>query len=118
MKKDKDTTNRWSPADEATLVHTLASAKAKGHIGDNGFKKPAWTACEEALQGSERISGGTAKTPQSIKSRWQRVRGILVLIFMRLLISPAQARIRNCQGAQGQVWVWLGRHQEDRHSYG
>ncbi|KAH9022524.1 hypothetical protein EDB83DRAFT_2320280 [Lactarius deliciosus] len=39
MKKDKDAMNHWSEADEATLVHTLASEKAKSNWGDNGPKK-------------------------------------------------------------------------------
>ncbi|KAH9014105.1 hypothetical protein EDB85DRAFT_1899347 [Lactarius pseudohatsudake] len=73
MKKDKDAMNRWSEADEATLVHTLAS-KAKSNWGDNGPKKVTWTACEAALRGSEKTSGGSPKTPQSIKNRWQQIK--------------------------------------------
>ncbi|KAH9168569.1 Myb/SANT-like domain-containing protein, partial [Lactarius sanguifluus] len=64
----------WSEADKATLVHTLASEKAKSNWGDNGPKKVAWTACEVALLGSEKTSGGTPKTIQSTKNRWQRIK--------------------------------------------
>ncbi|KAI9432592.1 hypothetical protein H4582DRAFT_2083302 [Lactarius indigo] len=74
MKKDKDVTNRWSEADKVTLVHTLASKKAKSNWGNNGPKKVAWTACEAALLGSEKTSGGSPKTFQSIKNRWQRIK--------------------------------------------
>ncbi|KAH9013975.1 hypothetical protein EDB85DRAFT_1899423 [Lactarius pseudohatsudake] len=73
MKKDKGLMNHWSEADKATLVHTLASEKAKSNWGDNGPKKVAWTVCEVALLDSEKTSGGTPKTFQSIKNQWQRV---------------------------------------------
>ncbi len=65
---------KWSRADEATLVRTLAEEKAKGNWVDNKPKAAAWAACELALVDSEKKSGGSAKTIESIKSRWQRVR--------------------------------------------
>ncbi|KAH9042420.1 hypothetical protein EDB84DRAFT_1559391 [Lactarius hengduanensis] len=74
MKKDKDAMNCWSEANEATLVHTLASEKAKSNWGNNGPKKVAWTACEATLRGSEKTSGGSPKTPQSIKNQWQWIK--------------------------------------------
>ena len=63
----------WSQADEATLVRTLAEEKAKGNWNVSNPKKVVWTACALALVDSERESGGSAKTTQSIKNRWQRV---------------------------------------------
>jgi hypothetical protein len=72
MGNDKEKT-KWTTADEAILVETLAKERAKGHWGDNNPKPVAFTACETALAGSERISGGCPKGIQAIKSRWQRV---------------------------------------------
>ena len=75
----------WSRADEATLVRTLAEEKAKGNWSDhNNPKKVAWTACVLALMGSEKESGGRAKTIQPIKNRWQRVRHSKLPKCMRL----------------------------------
>ena len=56
----------WSSADEATLVYTLTEEKAKGNFP----KRVTWTACALALVDSEKESGGSAKTIQSIKNRW------------------------------------------------
>ena len=72
MGNDKEKT-KWTSADKALLVETLAKEKAKGNWGDNNPKPVAFTACEVALAGSESISGGIAKGIQAIKSRWQRV---------------------------------------------
>lgn len=93
MTKLNDSKNKWSDADEATLVYTLASEKAKSNWGDNGPKKVAWGECEKALKGSEKVSGGSPKTQQSIKNRWQRVRTAFVLVYMRLHLCAAQAGI-------------------------
>lgn len=73
MGNDKEKT-KWTSADEALLVETLARERSKGNWGDNNPKPSAFTACEVALAGSERISGGVPKCIQTIKSRWQRVR--------------------------------------------
>ena len=78
-KKTEKNATKWSRSDEATLVHTLAEQKTKGNWGDNNPKTPAWTAGVIALAGSEKISGGTPKTMQAIKSRWQRVYPIPLL---------------------------------------
>ncbi|KAH8994179.1 hypothetical protein EDB86DRAFT_3169629 [Lactarius hatsudake] len=101
MKKDKDAMNRWSEADEATLVHTLASEKAKSNWGDNGPKKVAWTACEVALLGSEKTSGGSPKTLQSIKNRWQRIKQEFEIV-------------KELRGLSG---FWLGRCEEHCHGH-
>ncbi|KAH9037598.1 Myb/SANT-like DNA-binding domain-containing protein [Lactarius pseudohatsudake] len=65
---------KWTLADEATLLQTLADEKTKNNWGDNNPKKVAWTACERTLADSERRSGGTPKTAQAIKNRWQRLK--------------------------------------------
>ncbi|KAI9452920.1 Myb/SANT-like DNA-binding domain-containing protein [Lactarius psammicola] len=72
--KEEKNVTKWSCVDEATLVHTLAEQKTKGNWGDNNPKKSAWTACEIALAGSEKVSGGSAKAQPVIKSRWQRLK--------------------------------------------
>ncbi|KAH9037596.1 Myb/SANT-like DNA-binding domain-containing protein [Lactarius pseudohatsudake] len=72
-KQDKNPV-KWSQADEAMLLHTLADEKANANWGDNNPKKVAWTACECALADSEKKSGGTAKSAQAIKNRWQRLK--------------------------------------------
>ena len=59
--------------DEATLVETLVKERSKGNWGDNNPKLIAYTACEAALAGSEKVSGGSPKTVQAIKNQWQRV---------------------------------------------
>ncbi|KAI9442813.1 hypothetical protein BJY52DRAFT_1229115 [Lactarius psammicola] len=69
--KEEKNVTKWSCVDKATLVHTLAEQKTKGNWGDNNPKKSVWTACEIALAGSEKVSGGSAKAQPAIKSRWQ-----------------------------------------------
>ena len=64
----------WNNDDEATLVCTLKRTKDEKKWGDNNPKPIVWTICVEALHGSEKISGGTAKDVNAIKRRWQRVR--------------------------------------------
>ncbi|KAH8992743.1 Myb/SANT-like DNA-binding domain-containing protein [Lactarius hatsudake] len=105
MKKDKDAMNRWSEADEATLVHTLASEKAKSNWGDNGPKKVAWTACEVALLGSEKTSGGSPKTLQSIKNRWQRIKQEFEIVKeLRGLSGFGWDDAKNTVTATDEVW--------------
>jgi hypothetical protein len=72
-KKTEKNITKWSCNDEAKLVLTLAEQKSKGNWGDNNLKPDAWTACKDALAGSENVSGGTPKTDKAIKSRWQHV---------------------------------------------
>jgi hypothetical protein len=67
MGNDKEKT-RWTSADEALLIETLAREKAKGNWGDNNPKPMAFTSCEVALAGSESVSGSIAKGIQAIKS--------------------------------------------------
>jgi hypothetical protein len=63
----------WTAADEATLVDALTAQKRAGNMSENGWKPTAFTAVVVALEGSENISGGAAKTVATVKSRWQRV---------------------------------------------
>ncbi|KAH8978076.1 Myb/SANT-like DNA-binding domain-containing protein [Lactarius hatsudake] len=105
MKKDKDAMNRWSEADEATLVHTLASEKAKSNWGDNGPKKVVWTACKVTLLGSEKTSGGSPKTLQSIKNRWQRIKQEFEIVKeLRGLSGFGWDDAKNTVTATDEVW--------------
>jgi hypothetical protein len=63
----------WTPADEATLVEAFKAQKNQGNMAESGWKPTAYTAVVKALEGSEKLSGGTAKTVSTVKSRWQRV---------------------------------------------
>ena len=65
--KEKNSTC-WHAVDDAALVHMLTDQKIKGNWGDNNPKKVAWSACETALAGSEKNSGGTPKTVTAIKN--------------------------------------------------
>jgi hypothetical protein len=110
MGKDKEST-RWTSADEAVLVETLVKEKAKGMWGDNNPKPAAWTACEAALAGSEKVSGGGPKVVAAItgKSQWQRVYiGLNSPDLWLTKANTAQARVRYCQRALWTIWFWLG----------
>jgi hypothetical protein len=73
-KKERNSAVKWTQADEATMVNTLAeSKKIKGNWGDNNPKSGAWTMCAVALKDSKKWSGGIPKTAKSISSRWNRV---------------------------------------------
>ena len=65
---------KWSDADDALLVATMTTQKADSYWGDNNPKAVVWTACEKALAGSEKESGGAPKNIGVLKSRWQKVR--------------------------------------------
>ena len=78
-KKTEKNATKWSRSDEATLMHKLVEQKTKRNWGDNNLKTLAWTAGVIALAGSEKISGGTSKTMQAIKNRWQGVYPIPLL---------------------------------------
>ena len=68
-----DNSTKWSSSDEATLIDTLLKARDEGLQSENGWKPTAYTLAEQALEGSEVMSGGVKKTLQPIKTRWQRV---------------------------------------------
>lgn len=73
----------WTTEDEELLVHTLIDEKRKGNWGDNNPKKQAWSACEDALAGSEKATKSCHKTVSSIKSCWQRVSVLDDVEYMR-----------------------------------
>jgi hypothetical protein len=63
----------WKSADDAILVETLIKERELGHQTDSGFKPVAFTACAEALKGSELTSGGAPKSSGSTKDHWDKV---------------------------------------------
>ena len=60
--------SKWSKANEALLVETMAEQKARTGWGDNNPKPIVWTACELVLASSKKISGGAPKTIGILKS--------------------------------------------------
>ena len=64
---------RWSREDNTIFIDLLRAHQLKGHQSDNGWKNIVWTACEEALQGSESQSGGGPKTASGCKEQWATV---------------------------------------------
>ena len=78
----------WTRDDEATLVRALRKAKEEAKWGDNNPKPATWTACVEALAGSERVSGGQPKDARAVKRRWQRVSAHSIsALYARLQVS-------------------------------
>ena len=63
----------WKSADDAILVATLIKERELGHQTDLGFKPVMFTACVEALRGSELTSGGVPKSSGSAKDHWDKV---------------------------------------------
>jgi hypothetical protein len=59
-KKEKSVM-KWTVANKAMLLQTLHSEKANSSWGDNNPKPSAYTTCELALAGSEKVSGGGSK---------------------------------------------------------
>ena len=107
-KKEKTLAVKWTQADEATMVQTLADAKKiKGHWGDNNPKSPAWTMCEEALRDSEKRSGGIPKTAKAISSRWNRVSFLLSNICAtdkNAQIKQEYDTVKELRGLSGFGW--------------
>ncbi|KAH9022583.1 hypothetical protein EDB85DRAFT_2151721 [Lactarius pseudohatsudake] len=96
---------KWSQADEAMLLQTLVNKKAKANWGDNNPKKVAWTVCERALADSEKKSGGTPKSTQAIKNRWQRLKQEYdVVKEIRGLSGFGWDLIQNTVTAENNVW--------------
>jgi hypothetical protein len=72
-KPSKSTKAVWKDKDDQVLVKTLLKERKEGHQSNSGFKPASWTACAEALKGSEETSGGIAKTSTSCHDHWSKV---------------------------------------------
>ena len=64
---------RWRKEDDQVSIDTLKMQQSKGNQTDSGWKHTVWTACEVALQGSEKDSGGGPKTERRCKEHWHSV---------------------------------------------
>jgi hypothetical protein len=91
--------SKWSEADEALLVETLTLQKAAGAWGDNNPKATAWQACQKALAGSEKESGGAPKVISVLKSRWQKVRPGYVHVCAYLMICSSKWNMSLSRGS-------------------
>ena len=72
---------KWTSADDVTLIVTLQDEQAKGNQADNSWKAVVWTACEQALTGSEERSRGAPKRVKGCQNHWSLV---CILCFLRL----------------------------------
>ena len=79
----KSTKAIWKDDNDKVLVETLLKECKEGHQLDSEFKPASWTACADALKGSELKSGGIVKTENSCHDHWNKVhiytRNILVI---------------------------------------
>ena len=91
--KDRSSST-WTRDNEATLVHALKAAKEDGKWGDNNPKEQTWTACVEALSGSEEKSGGKPKNVDAVKRRWQRVCAHRISCIVCVFTIPSSAETR------------------------
>ncbi|KAH9017190.1 hypothetical protein EDB85DRAFT_2155395 [Lactarius pseudohatsudake] len=98
-------TSIWREVDDITLVHTLADQKSSGGWGDNNPKKSAWTACESALIGSEKCSGGVKKSASAIKNRWQKLKQEYETVKeLRNVSGFGWDPVKHCVIAEHTVW--------------
>ena len=72
-KPSKSTKALWRSLDSALLIDTLLKENEARHQSDTGFKPVTWTACALALQRSEVVSGGIAKTASSARDHFSKV---------------------------------------------
>jgi hypothetical protein len=63
----------WKSNDDAVLIATLLKEREEGRQSDSGFKPKSFVACAEALKGSEKTSGGIAKSSGSCHDHWGKV---------------------------------------------
>ena len=75
----------WKSDDDAVLVATLLKEREEGRQSDSGFKPVSYVACAEALKGSEKRSGGPAKTSNSCYDHWRKVHIFLQQYYPVLL---------------------------------
>ena len=71
----------WKSNDDAVLVATLLKEREEGRQSDSGFKPKSYIACAEALKGSEKTSGGVAKTSGSCHDHWGKVHPIFYVLY-------------------------------------
>ncbi|KAG2360527.1 hypothetical protein BDR07DRAFT_1260282, partial [Suillus spraguei] len=65
----------WKSSVDAVLIATLLKEWEEGHQSDSGFKpKPLSSKTVEALKGSEKTSGGVAKTSGSCHDHWGKLK--------------------------------------------
>jgi hypothetical protein len=64
----------WRDSDDKVVVETLLKEREEGHQSNSGFKPVTWTACADALKGSEQKSGGITKSASSCHDHWGKVR--------------------------------------------
>ncbi|KAG0697719.1 hypothetical protein DFH29DRAFT_1003501 [Suillus ampliporus] len=64
----------WKSSNNAVLIATLLKEREEGHQSDSGFKLKSFIACAEALKGSEKTSGGVAKTSGSCHDHWGKLK--------------------------------------------
>jgi hypothetical protein len=89
----KSTIAVWTDKDDKVLVETLLKECEEGRQSDSGFKPASWTACAEALKGSEITSGGITKTSTSCHDHWSKVRASrLLLVGYEVLIVQTQLK--------------------------
>ncbi|KAJ7754222.1 hypothetical protein DFH07DRAFT_1029627, partial [Mycena maculata] len=73
-KKSEKVRAIWNTTTREILIDTLGAQKAEGNQTDNAsWKSDAWTACAEALTGTEKGpngSGGPPKTAKMCGTRW------------------------------------------------
>ena len=62
LKQSPKKNARWSQDNNAVIIELLKNHQSEGHQSDSGWKSIVWTACEVALWGSEKQSGGGPKT--------------------------------------------------------
>lgn len=96
---------KWSIADDNTLIETLKAQQAAGNQADNNWKKVVWVAAQEALVGSESLSGGAPKKAKSCSDRWGTLKSqFLVVQTLRGLSGFGWDEDRNIVTATDEVW--------------
>lgn len=99
---------RWNTESDALFIGQLTAEKAAENRTHNaGWHQAAFTACSRVLAGSEKKSGGAAKTADACVTRWGTVCPSflpcsLLLIFLQLKAQYQIVKtLRNKSG-----WRW------------
>lgn len=77
---------------DTVLIDTLLKERDEGRQSDSGFKSPSFIACSEALFGSEKISGGIAKSASCCQGRWATVCLAIISILLAIQHSYSSRR--------------------------